>query len=324
MTQPLVSIISINYNGVALTLEMVRSLQHVQYSPIEIIVVDNGSKEDPSPILLEFPTINLIRSQHNLGFAGGNNLGITAAKGKYVLFLNNDTEVHPAFLTPMVEAFEHDPELGVASPKILFFQSPDKKTIQYAGSTGINPYTIRGAKIGSFEQDQGQFNDVRETTLGHGAAMMIPLEVIKKVGLMPDIYFLYYEEHDWFEMIKRAGYKILYVGTAEVYHKESMTVGPNSPLRIYYMTRGRLLYMRRNTRGLQWICSLLFFLLFAFPKNVLLYLIKGQDKLLKAFIEGCSWHLSHTQVDQTPKLLERESQKSLVIDTSTPDLKYLK
>ncbi len=228
MRQPLVSIISINYNGVALTLEMLRSLHHVQYAPIEIIVVDNGSKEDPSPISLEFPTINLIRSQHNLGFAGGNNLGITAAKGKYVLFLNNDTEVHPEFLTPMVEAFEHDPELGVCSPKILFFQSPDKKTIQYAGSTGINPYTIRGGKIGSFEQDQGQFNDVRETSLGHGAAMMIPLKVIKQVGLMPDIYFLYYEEHDWFEMIKRAGYKILYVGTAEVYHKESMTVGPNS------------------------------------------------------------------------------------------------
>ncbi len=90
------------------------------------------------------------------------------------------------------------------------------------------------------------------------------------------------------------------------------------------MTRGRLLYMRRNTSGLQWISGLLFFLLFAFPKNVLLYLIKGQVKLLKAFIEGCSWHLTHTQVDQTPKLLERDGHRPQVTDISIPNLKYLK
>lgn len=324
MTQPLVSIITVNYNGVAITLEMLRSLERILYPNIEIIVVDNGSKEDPSPIVEQFPQVKLIRSLENLGFAGGNNLGITAAKGKYLLFLNNDTEVDPDFLGTLVEVFENDPDVGVASPKILFYQSKDKNTIQYAGSAGINPYTIRGAKIGSFEQDQGQYDDVRETALGHGAAMMIPMEVVKKVGLMPDIYFLYYEEHDWFEMIKRAGYKIWYVGTSVVYHKESMTVGPNSPLRTYYMTRGRLLFTRRNTHGLQWISSLLFFILLSFPKNVLSYTIKGQFSLLKAFVEGCTWHLTNQKVRQTPQLLFRPGQPPIVTNTSVPELKYLK
>lgn len=324
MTEPLVSIITVNYNGVAITLEMLHSLQHVKYPSVEIIVVDNGSKEDPSPIQQQFPQLKLLRSKENLGFAGGNNLGITVAKGKYLLFLNNDTEVDPGFLGPLVEAFENNPGLGVVSPKILFYQSKDKKTIQYAGSTGINPYTTRGAKIGSFEQDLGQYNDVRETALGHGAAMMIPMQVIKKVGLMPDIYFLYYEEHDWFEMIKRAGYSILYVGTSVVYHKESMTVGPNSPLRTYYMTRGRLLFTRRNTKGIRRISSLLFFVLLSFPKNLITYTMKGQFRLLKAFWEGTVWHLNHSQVNLTPQLLLRDGQNPLVTNSSVPELKYLK
>ncbi len=324
MTPPLVSVITVNYNGVAITLDMLRSMEGISYSNIEIIVVDNGSKEDPSPITQQFPQVKLIRSLENLGFAGGNNLGITAAKGKYLLFLNNDTEVEPFFLEPLVEVLENVTTIGVVSPKILFYQSENKKTIQYAGSTGINPYTIRGANIGSFEQDQGRYDDVRETALGHGAAMMIPMEIVRKVGLMPDIYFLYYEEHDWFEMIKRAGYKIWYVGTSVVYHKESMTVGPNSPLRTYYMTRGRLLFTRRNTFGLQWISSLLFFTLLSFPKNACSYIIKGQFSLLKAFLEGCIWHLKHPQVSQTPKLLSRPGQPPMVTNTSIPELKYLK
>jgi GT2 family glycosyltransferase len=324
MNQPLVSIITVNYNGVAITLEMLRSLRGISYPNVEIIVVDNGSKEDPSAIIQQFPRVKLLRSLENLGFAGGNNLGITGAHGKYLLFLNNDTEVDSDFLNPLVDALERDATIGVVSPKILFFQSKDKKTIQYAGSTGINPYTTRGAKIGSFEQDQSQYNDIRDTALGHGAAMMIPMEVIRKVGLMPDIYFLYYEEHDWFEMIKRAGYRIQYVGTSVVYHKESMTVGPNSPLRTYYMTRGRLLFTRRNTRGIQKLSSLLFFVLLAFPKNMLTYLFKGEFRLLRAFMEGSIWHIRHSDVHQTPQLVTGEGRSPIVSNTCIPEHKYLK
>jgi GT2 family glycosyltransferase len=324
MNLPLVSIITVNYNGVGFTMDMLASLQKVKYPNIEVIVVDNGSTEDPSPLSAAFPSVKLVRSRQNLGFAGGNNLGIAEASGKYLLFLNNDTEVDPSFLDPLVEVFERDPRIGVASPKILFFDSKDRRTIQYAGSTGINPYTIRGAKIGSFEMDHGQYNDLRETALGHGAAMMIPLKVVREVALMPDIYFLYYEEHDWFEMIKRAGYKVYYVGTSTVYHKESMTVGQNSPLRTYYMTRGRLIYTRRNTKGWEKMSSLLFFLFFSFPKNVLSHLLKGELRLLKAFVQGSAWHLTNHEVFKTPYLKIMEGQKPMVANSSPHIIKRFK
>lgn len=321
MNQPLVSIITVNYNGVSYTTDMLNSLQKISYSEIEIIVVDNNSKEDPSPLLSSFPSIKLIRSKENLGFAGGNNLGIAEASGKYVLFLNNDTEVHPHALEPLVETLESNPQIGAVSPKILFYNSRDKSTLQYAGSTGINPYTIRGEKIGSFEMDHGQYNDIRETSLGHGAAMMVPMEIIRKVGLIPDIYFLYYEEHDWFEMIKRDGFKVFYVGTSTIFHKESMTVGQNSPLRSYYLTRGRLLFMRRNTAGPQRISSLLFFLFLAFPKNIINHAIQGEFDLLKAYIQGAVWHIHHTDVHRTPFLQISEGQKLKVADSFPHNLK---
>ncbi|MFW6348162.1 MAG: glycosyltransferase family 2 protein [Cyclonatronaceae bacterium] len=161
---------------------------------------------------------------------------------------------------------------------------------------------MRGAKIGSFAEDRGQYDKVYDTELGHGAAMMIPMAVIKEVGLMPDIFFLYYEEHDWCEMIKRAGYKVRYVGTSVIYHKESMTVGRNSPIKAYYMVRGRLLFTRRNTKGIKFISSSLFFAFFALPKNALRHLLKGEFTLLKAYLLGVGWHLKGRPAKVNPQL----------------------
>src|SRR5215203_5458172 len=129
---PLVSVITVNFNHVTLTLELLASLSHTHYESLEIIVVDNGSDENPELIIKEkFPEVMVIRSKTNLGFAGGNNLGIKAAKGKYLFFLNNDTEVHAHTFTPLVQLFETTHDAGIASPKILYFNSGE--TIQYAG-----------------------------------------------------------------------------------------------------------------------------------------------------------------------------------------------
>ncbi|MDQ3292495.1 MAG: glycosyltransferase family 2 protein, partial [Bacteroidota bacterium] len=243
MCTPLVSIISVNYNQARITCEMLASLRQITYPNIEVIVVDNASPTDSPEVIKElYPEVNLIRSTQNLGYAGGNNLGILQAKGKYLFFLNNDTEVEPGFLEPLVEFFEKNPEAGIASPKIKYFDSND--IIQYAGSTGINPWTGRSKTIGQHEPDLGQHNASTVTNLADGAAMMIPMEVIRKVGLMPEIYFLYYEEHDWCEMIKRAGYSCHYIAESAILHKESMSVGKISVLKTYYMNRNRLLFIR--------------------------------------------------------------------------------
>ena len=297
MPLPLVTIITVNYNQAGLTCALLASLARISYSAIEIIVVDNASPtEAPTRIAEEFPAVRLIRSARNLGFAGGNNLGVAEALGKYVLFINNDTEVEPGFLEPLVACFEADPLAGAASPKILFHGT--NRLIQYAGSTGLNPWTGRSRALGGPVQDQGQFAATAPTVLVHGAAMMVPLAVIQKVGLMPELYFLYYEEYDWTEMIKRAGYRCYYVGEATVHHKESMSVGKASPLKTHYMYRNRLLFIRRNYTGRQRLSGALFFLLVAVPWHTLAFALRAEGEQLRALWRGVAWHLCPRNVTE--------------------------
>lgn len=289
---PLVSVVTINYNQLAYTLELLASLRRTSYKNVEVIVVDNASKEDPTlAIKKDYPEVNVIRSEENLGFAGGNNLGIKAARGKYLFFLNNDTEVIENTFEPLVNLFESTPDAGMASPKILYFNSAE--TIQYVGCSNINPYTGRNHREGFKEKDNGQFDTLRVTDLAHGAAMMVPRKVIEEAGMMPELFFLYYEELDWCETIKNKGYKIYVVPQSKVYHKESMSVGKNSTLKTYYMTRNRLLFMRRHTHGMTKISWVLFFIIFSIPKNSLIYVLKRETEHLKAFWRGFLWHTRH-------------------------------
>ena len=296
-----VSIISINYNQAEVTCEMLSSLQKLTYPNVEIIVIDNGSPTDPTQIITSsFPDIKYIRSNHNLGFAGGNNLGIKNSTGDYIMFLNNDTEVDPGFLEPLVQLFESNPYAGLASSKILYHNSDD--VIQYAGSTSINPFTGRNKRIGFMEKDSGQYESIRETDLGHGAAMMVPRKVIDKIGVMPEFFFLYYEEVDWCESIKRAGYKIYFVPQSKVYHKESMSVGKNSALKTYYLTRNRLLFMRRNTSGYIKLLWIVFFVVISLPKNTLLFLLKREIQNGTALWKALLWNMTHLSNGKKLKL----------------------
>lgn len=292
MSTPKVSIITINFNNAAVTCELLTSLRHVTYSRVETIVVDNHSQENPETIITQqFPEVKFIRSEQNLGFAGGNNLGLQHATGEYILYLNNDTEVDPGFLDPLVALFETNPRAGAASPKILYHNSGG--IIQYAGSTRINPLTGRNKRIGYLEKDNGQHDRLKKTDVTHGAAMMVPRRVIDQVGPMPDFFFLYYEEIDWCETIKRGGYDIYYVPASRIFHKESMSVGKKSTLKTYYMTRNRLLFMRRNTRGIKKLSWIVFFLLVSFPKNLFGYMVKRDTPNARAFWRGLVWNITH-------------------------------
>jgi GT2 family glycosyltransferase len=304
---PLVSIVSVQYGHAEVTIEMVKSLRNITYPNIEIIVVDNASPDQhPEIVKEECPEIIYIESKTNLGFAGGNNLGFKVAKGKYVLMLNNDTEVETGFLEPLVEKMENDKSIGIVSPKIRFFHSPD--TLQYAGYNPINPITQRGGAKGFGEKDKGQYEEDMLSSYGHGAAMMVSMDVVHKVGLMADIFFLYYEELDWAHRIRTAGYKIYYVHNSLIYHKESISTGGRvSPLRAYYMTRNRILYLRRNFKGLTYFLAILYQLLVAVPKNATLIAIKGNPKFIRAYIKGVLWHVAHwfdKKVYESPKLTD--------------------
>jgi GT2 family glycosyltransferase len=242
-------------------------------------------------------------SEANLGFAGGNNIGIRMAKGKYLLLINNDTEVEPGFLEPLVEKMEKNPQIGVVSPKIRYFF--DQQRIQYAGYTPMNPYTIRNNGVGFNEMDAGQYERDLQTNFAFGAAMMIPVNVAREVGLMADIFFLYYEELDWVQRIKDAGYQVWYVHNSLVYHKDSVTTGRMSPLKIYYLNRNRILYMRRNIHGKTAFISTIYQLLMAIPKNMLVFLFKGQLKLFCAYKNAVLWHLKNIfnkEIHDSPRL----------------------
>jgi GT2 family glycosyltransferase len=301
MSTPRVSIITINYNQAPVTCALLDSLRKVTYPDVEVVVVDNGSAEDATAIIPPgYPEVKFIRSEKNLGFAGGNNLGFSASTGKYLMFLNNDTEVDPGFIEPLVSFFEANPKAGAASSKIIYYNSGD--IIQYAGSTSINPFTGRNKRLGFMEKDCGQHDTLRETELAHGAAMMVPRSVIERAGTMPEFFFLYYEEIDWCESIKNAGFKIYYVPASKIYHKESMSVGKKSTLKTYYMTRNRVLFMRRHTTGFTKVFWFLFFLSFTLPKNALSYLIRRDMEHGKAFLKAVAWNVTHLSNGQRLKL----------------------
>ncbi|MFZ4520410.1 MAG: glycosyltransferase family 2 protein [Bacteroidales bacterium] len=292
MDFPLISIISINYDHPEVTCEMLASLRKISYPNIEVIVVDNASpNDDPTCIKEQFPEVNLILSSENLGFAGGNNLGIRQAKGKYILLLNNDTEVDPGFLEPLVLKLEANPSIGAVSPKIRYFHTPD--TIQFSGITEFNHFTIRNKSLGMGQKDTGQFGVDALTSYCHGAAMMIPVRVIREIGLMAECYFLYYEEHDFGARIRHAGYQMWYVHNSLVYHKESISTGKLSPLKTYYMNRSRLIFLRRNVSGLTFMIAALYQVCIAMPKNAMVFLVKGSFDHFRAYKNAVSWHMSH-------------------------------
>ena len=293
MENPLVSIVTINYDHPEVTCALLESLRHITYGNLEIIVVDNASpNDDPAIILESFPEIVFIQSKANLGFAGGNNLGVRQAKGKYILFLNNDTEVEPGFIEPLVVKLESDPKIGAVSPKIKFFFQPD--TIQFSGQAPINPYTMRSNGYGWGVKDTGQFDKDTLTSFVHGAAMMIPMKVIREVGMMAEIYFLYYEELDWGARIRAAGYELWYVHNSTVMHKESMSTGRLTPFKTYYMNRARLLYLRRNVYGTPFVVAFFYQLFVSVPKNAFTFLLKKEKGHFNSYLRAVTWNIKNT------------------------------
>lgn len=291
---PLVSIVTVNYNGTEHTIDLLDSLKKISYPSIEVFVVDNASTQSYTEIAEKHSWAKLIRSDENLGFAGGNNLALKEARGKYCLLINNDTIVPEGFLEPLVEKLEMDENCGCVSPKLIYHHTPD--TMQYAGSFGFNIYTGRAFARGSKEKDTGQYNSVEKTEIAHGAAMMFRSSLLKEIGLMAELYFLYYEEIDYCERIKRAGYSIWYVGTSTVYHKESMSTGKSSPLKTYYLTRNRLLFIRRNFKGSAKVISTLFYYFIAIPKNLVTLVLKREFKLIMPLLRGALWNLWHYNI----------------------------
>lgn len=291
-----VSIITVNFNQPQVTIDFLKSVkENTSAEEIEVILVDNGSETDyETEYLANYPDLVYIRSDKNLGFAGGNNLGVKVAKGEFLLFLNNDTEIPGNLIDVLTAEFAANPEIGILSPLILYFD--DANVIQYAGFTNMNYLTGRNSTIGKMEVNNGQYNkDSRETGYCHGAAMMCRAKDLSETGLMAEQFFLYYEELDWCEKFKRAGKKIWFTGKTHIFHKESMSVGKESKIKTYFMTRNRLLFIRRNTSFLNTLFFTLYYSTLVCGKEIFVYLLKGRTDLIKWVFKGFLWNLTNSK-----------------------------
>lgn len=283
------SFITVNFNGLKDTCALIDSIPSAD--GIEIIVVDNGSSNDEATILKHrYPHIITIRSKQNLGFAGGNNLGIKASRGYYLFFINNDTIIKGnntekiQSLEAIISRLDSSQQIGVVCPKLRFFWNDNP--IQFAGFTTLSHLTLRNRCIGFGEQDFGQYDTPHPTPYAHGAAMIVRRKAIEQAGVMPDCYFLYYEELDWSIRIRKQGYEIWYDPACTIYHKESQTTGQDSPLRTYYFTRNRLLFARRNCTSPSRYLTYLYLIGIVYPRDIIFYFYRWRIDLVKAATKG--------------------------------------
>ncbi|ANQ52079.1 glycosyltransferase family 2 protein [Flammeovirga yaeyamensis] len=281
----IISIITINFFNLEITLDMLRSIASLNRDDLEVIVVELGSEKcDKSPYIEVMNDVIVIHNKDNIGFSAGNNLGIDHAKGEFLYLVNNDTELSNSSIDPLVIALK-DQKIGIVSPKIKYYDQ--KNIIQYAGYTLVNPYTGRNATIGNLEEDHHQYDDIYETGYIHGAAMMTTREHLEKVGKMPLEFFLYYEELDWTSSFHKHKLKSLFVGEAEILHKESMSVGKDSPLKEYFIARNRIIFMRKSSNVVSFFIFFVFCFLFSLPKRLFNLIIEpNKYTLIKPLLTG--------------------------------------
>jgi hypothetical protein len=281
---PKVSIIILNWNGLEDTIECLESLKKITYPNYEVIVVDNGSEGNDVEVLREKfdDWVHLIGNDRNYGFAEGSNIGMRYALANlnpnYILLLNNDTVVDPDFLTELVKAAESDVKIGIVGPKTYSYGEPNK--ISYAGAK-VDWWNVGAPAIN--EIDVGQFDELREVDYVLGFALLIKRIVIEKIGLLYLGYFAYFEETEWCVKCKKVGYKVVYVPSARLWHKLSSTVGKIDGFNLYYMTRNRFVFMKRNSNKLQFLQFFLYFFLWNCMFTTGLLIRRRNFGLLKTF-----------------------------------------
>lgn len=246
---PHISVVILNWNGRDDTLACLASVERISYPAMQVIVVDNGSSDDSAAAIRRaFPRVELIETQQNLGFAGGNNVGIRRALeagADYVLLLNNDTEVDEELLNAFLEAAQRHPDAGAFSGKIYFHADPTR--IWYAGARW-NAEATCFDHVGEGMIDRGAvYSTGGETAYACGCALFVSAPRLREVGLLDEDFFLYFEETDWCYRAKARGYPSFFIPEAKLWHKVSVSFGgEGSPLALYFITRNRLLWASRH------------------------------------------------------------------------------
>ena len=244
---PLTYIIILNWNGWQDTLACVESCRELTWPNFRIIVVDNASTDGSEEQLRQqLSDEEIIQSGANLGFAGGNNIGIRCALecgADYVWLLNNDAVADPQALTMLIEAAERNPNVAMAGSKIYFHDDP----CRIWSVSGIwEKGWLRLRMKGAHQLDRGQFDEPCKVWSISGCSMLVRSAAIREIGMLDEPFFLYWEDVEWCARAREHGYDVLYVPKSLVWHKVSVSTRQGSFQQYYYHTRNGLFFLKRN------------------------------------------------------------------------------
>ena len=283
---PSVGIVTVNYNSAAFIGEFLDSLRLVDYPDAHLIVVDAASHDGSADeIARRCPQAHLVRCEENVGIARGNNIGAEICRERgfdYILFINNDTSHEPDLLRVLVDAAG---QRTMTVPRILY--AHDRRLIStHAGDFDWNLGLFRNTHHG--KPDGPATRQRRELRTASFCCMLVPTGAFADVGPLDERFFMYYEETDFLRRALEAGYRLLYVPEAVVYHQESASSGGGwmTPFKLYYATRNRLYLVRKHARSrLRYALFTCYFWATRVP-SVIRYVISGERAMLKALLLG--------------------------------------
>ena len=256
MTSPRVSIVIVSWNARPLLRTCLPSVVATDYPNFEVIFADNASTDGSAAwIAREHPSVKIVRHPENWLFCRGNNAALPHATGDYILLLNNDVEVPPNWLDPLVETMTRHPEVAAVQPKML--QYDDRDRFEYAGGAGGfldrvgYPFT-RGRLFDTMEADRGQYDDARDVFWATGAALMLRRSALEEVGLLDERFEMHMEEIDLCWRLQRHGYRVRVQPASTVYHIGGASLPKGSPRKTYYNFRNSLLLLYKNLPPSAW------------------------------------------------------------------------
>jgi len=285
---PSVGVIVLNWNGTVDTLECLRSLEEVDYPRYEVIVVDNGSQPSPRQrIAAEFPLVSYIETGINLGYAGGNNVGIRYALERehdYVFVLNNDTTVPPNLLAAAVTVAETDARIAVVGLKVLVFDDPSRVWVAY-GSLTYRKGLVH--LFGYYELNDGRFDTQLDVQWVPGTALLMRRTALEEIGPFDETFFAYHEDVDWCTNAREHGWRVVYAPQAQVLHKGHRSSGGAGYVtpRQYLTARNMVLFVRKHAR---WYQSLQFaaFQIATIPLQYLWRCLTGEQRGVVLKVRG--------------------------------------
>ena len=295
-TYPLVSIVTLNFNGLRFLPELFRSLRQLTYPKLEIIMVDNFSDDESvSYVEKHFPEVKIVRNPQNYMYAKGNNVGLQHAKGKYICLLNNDVEVDPHFIEPLVAALENNPRIAAAQPKILGLQKRDY--LEYAGACGgyidwLGYPFLRGRIFFTTEKDKGQYDDPAGIFWASGACLFLRRKALEEVGLLDEEFVIHMEEIDLCWRLRLAGWEIVAIPQSRIWHFVGGTLDQANPRKTYWNFRNNIFLLIKNLSKRNLMMRLPIRILFdslAFFSEF----IKGHWRNAFAVVRAYWWVLKH-------------------------------